>query len=172
MIAAACLLGGCVSAGGSVTQRTKTISMNPTASLGQASSLSAEPTEYGFKEAGLARSAKTLLFAYKVKTEGAGLIFPDTVSEIVWYGLIDVQKYYYQVIKPTYYIQWFKPDGTLVRDKTLRPFTPSCPTDGFYVDELSFKKISSDERVGRWRVRVFRKDRLVDDRYFKIIKAS
>jgi len=139
------------------------------APLGFVEGSGADPSRYDLANFGLAKDAKLAMNIVNTKTKGRSEVFPDTVEQIEWYALLGNKGILQNQIPRTFFIQWYSPDGKLYHSDK---FKASFWLEHFMKTSLKLSQPLDEKLIGRWRARVWRKDMLVDDRYFEIIKVT
>lgn len=96
-----------------------------------------------------------------VEGPGERGVFPLSSETITWYGRFS------QARELTVY--WYTPDLTLYKKES--PKVSFAGGEALARSELNFDPSLGDWLVGRWRVLVWEKDRLIDDRSFRVVKG-
>jgi Zn-dependent protease with chaperone function len=135
--------------------------------LGPMLASEADPQKVGMIEAGLAEDVDN--FVLGVRAKGEGSVFPANLREIVWYAKFDPTGGMKHYVSRKYRIQWYQPDGTLFYEEE---FKAGLWNETLAKATLRLNPPLDTKLIGRWRVRVWKKDRLVDDRYFQIINPK
>lgn len=127
----------------------------------------AESEEESIVEIGLARDLKNIMFGGKVidKTE----IFYDSDEKIVWYAKFSDWGKMKNSFGGKFHIKWYYPDGSLQSEEKFKAHSSN---QGIAKSDLNLDSSLKDRLYGRWHVMVWRKDTLIDDRYFSINKAK
>lgn len=138
---------------------------DPNAKLGRLKGLpSAE--ELGIAEFGLARSVKQKFTFDAVKTEGANYVFPASLKHIIWYAQFDLGGSFKNLSKRKMKVKWYSPGGKIYEEKDFKiGFMNSTYTK----TKLELPRPFPEKLLGLWRVRVFKGDVLIDDRYFEVV---
>lgn len=123
--------------------------------------------EHRFSDLGLALSVKDRTFStsfdLEAKVKGGGLVFPSATEEINWYAYRAQHRTGFSLKQLKLRVFWYAPGGELVQeDKAKNKVT-------LFTSKLKLQNISSEKRLGKWRVRVFDKEKIFDDRYFEVI---
>lgn len=139
------------------------------APLGFVEGSGAIPGKLGVEDCGLALSIKRKMSVVDIETGGNALVFPASVEKIIWYARFGLKGAMQQQIPRTFFIEWYGPDGKLYHSAK---FKSSFWMEDLIQSSLELPKPVSQERIGRWRVRVFCKKELLDDRYFEIVKVD
>lgn len=137
--------------------------------LGVIESPELNPHAMGIKECGLSTSVKQKWTFTDVKTKGNLLVFPDTTPEIFWFAQFGLRGSAQNNISRSYHIQWIRPDGKVHHEEQ---FKSSLWNETFIKKSIEFKVPIQRFLLGRWRVRVWKKNQLIDDRYFEIISPK
>lgn len=127
------------------------------------------PDEGEFLEVGVAKGiGRWSASGDPLDVIGGGYFFSDKTKELVWYARQSRLKTFSSGVAKSLVIYWFKPDGTLYqRSKKI-----SYDYRSAFLHKIKFDAELDPGLRGNWRVRVWEKDRLVDDRVFKIVKSS
>jgi len=137
--------------------------------LGSLANSGANPAKVGLEDYGIARKAKLSVSLLTPVLEGAGVVFPDTIEDLCWYGVLGPTGILMNQIPRKYYADWYSPDGKLYERQKFRA---SFWFEGFMKTTIAFKQPMDKTLIGRWRVRVHQGDTLVDDRYFEIVETA
>lgn len=122
-----------------------------------------QPESVGILEAGVAEKIKIGILT--PKAVGPSDVFSPKLKEITWYCFFDSTGQMKNSFFPKYFIEWYKPNGDLLTRKNLKP---RASRPALMDSKLELKQPLHPSWVGRWRVKVFKKKKLVDDRYFYI----
>ena len=126
---------------------------------------------FGFQKWGLAKSVRFRAFPLKLEITGQQLLFSSSTTEITWFAQLS-QKGQLRTIfkKGGFYIKWYSPDNRLYFEEDV---SGELRRSGVYMHSvLKLPQPLPAELLGVWRVKVFKKDKLLDDRKFKIINVS
>jgi len=142
------------------------IQMQPNAQLGRVGDLPL-PEDLGVLEFGLAQKVKQKLTYDGVITQGANLVFSSTIlKEIVWYAQFSIRGSFRSVLGRHCSAEWYAPDGKLYYVKS---FKVSMLNTTFIKTKIKFTTPFKSEHLGVWRVRIFKANKIIDDRYFEIV---
>ncbi len=122
----------------------------------------------GIKECGLTTHVKQNWDFGSVKTSGNNVIFSNNTPEIIWFAQFTIRGSMKNDVARKYRIQWIPPNGGIFHDEE---FKSSLWNETFIKKSIQFKTPIEKPYIGRWRVRVWKKDTLIDDRYFEIIRS-
>ena len=136
------------------------------APLGVIQSSGADPDAAGIQECGLSTKVKQAWTFDHVKTAGTNLIFPRTTKEIFWYAQFTLKGGAKNNISRSYRIEWINPQGQVHASEN---FKSSLWNEMFIKKSLQLDVPAKEELIGRWRVRVWKRQTLIDDRYFEIV---
>lgn len=144
------------------------LGMEKAGDLGVIESAELNPAIVGIKECGLSTSVKQKWTYAEVKTKGNSLVFPDSTREIIWFAQFGLRGSMKNNMSRSYRIQWIAPDGSIFLDEK---FKSSLWNETFVKKSIQFEIPIKEQSIGQWRVRVWKKDQLIDDRYFEILKT-
>lgn len=139
------------------------------ADLGVIESPELNPEAAGIKECGVAAKVKQKLTFQDVKTSGNNLVFTDKTPKLFWFAQFGISGSLKNNLLPAYRIQWFSPDGQIFHEEK---FKASFWNETFIKKSIDLKTPVQSPCLGRWRVRVWKKDVLIDDRFFEIVKSG
>jgi hypothetical protein len=142
---------------------------DPSAPLGFVEDSGADPDKFGVAECGLALDVKRKASIIDIDASMRNLVFPATTRKIVWYARFGPKGMAQQQIPRKFKIEWYGPDGKLYHQVE---FKSSFWMEDLVKQDLEFSAPLLPEMTGRWRVRVFCKGELLDDRYFEIVRAN
>lgn len=133
--------------------------------LGRVEGSGADPEAVGLDHFGLAASMKPAVTMIEAKTTHEGLVFSDQTSEILWFGQFGPRGMVQNNFSRTFRAEWYSPDGKIYHRAKFK--------SGFFNEALARTPLKleqpvQDDLLGRWRVKVWKKDTLIDDRYFEI----
>ena len=135
--------------------------------LGRIASPDLDRNTAGIQECGLTTWVKQKWTYTDVKTKGNNLVFTANAREIIWFAQFNIQGMMKNDISRKYRIQWISPDGKIYREEK---FKSSLWNESFIKRSIKFNSTIEKPYIGRWRVRVWKKDSLIDDRFFEIAK--
>lgn len=122
----------------------------------------------GITQYGLTTKVKQNLTFDEAKTSGTNVVYPDTTPEIIWFAQFGILGSMRNNFSRSYQIEWYSPDGKLyLRNK----FKSGFWNETFAKTSLKLPRPLPDSLIGRWRVRVWKKKALLDDRYFEIVRS-
>jgi hypothetical protein len=122
----------------------------------------------GITQYGLTTKVEQNLILDEAKTSGTNIVFPDTTPEVIWFAQFGIRGSMKNNFSRSYQIEWYSPDGKLyLRNK----FKSGFWNETFAKTSLKLPKPLPDLLIGRWRVRVWKKKTLLDDRYFEIVRS-
>ncbi len=136
--------------------------------LGTVERSEANPDAAGILKYGLATKVKQTITFDDVKTSGANVVFPATTKEIFWYALFGLRGSLKNNISRSYSIEWYSPGEKLYHKQK---FKSGFWNETFVKTPLKLQPPLQDSLIGVWHVRVWKKDTLIDDRYFEIVKV-
>ncbi len=143
--------------------------LDSNAPLGEVEGSPLNPGAVGLAEYGLAQKVSMAGASIGAKAQHSAVVFPQSIDKIFWYGVFDMGGMAANQIPRTFWIEWYSPDGELfLRNK----FKANIFFEGFMKTPLELRQPLDESLIGRWRLRVWHKDILVDDRYFEIIRTS
>ena len=96
-------------------------------------------------------------------------VFPDTVTQIIWFAQFSIAGSLKNDVSRSYRIQWISPDQTLFRENR---FKAGFWNETFAKTTLKLEQPLPRNLIGRWRVRGWKKETLIDDRYFEIVPTT
>jgi len=130
-------------------------------SLGASEDHVRSPLDYGFTEWGLAKDASYNILKNKATVKGAQLIFSRKTGQIEWYGVLSQKGAWKNTIPiKGFDVVWIAPHGTVFFSENIKPKTSMM---------ISSKLKIGQVEPGIWTVRVLKKDKVIDERRFKII---
>ncbi len=137
--------------------------------LGVIESAELQPQTEGIKECGVTTKVKQKWTFQDVKTSGNNLVFTDKTSQIFWFAQFNLSGSMKNNISRSYRIQWLSPDGQIFKDEN---FKASFWNETFIKKSIKLEAPVQAPHIGIWRVRVWKKDVLLDDRAFEIVKSG
>ena len=142
---------------------------DPSNPLGTVEESKVDPEAAGIIEYGLTTKLKTGFTTTMMKAKPTSVVFPDKVDEIIWYAFFGVRGGFKNNFSRRYHVQWYAPDGTLYLEED---FKAGFINETVAKTSLRLNLPLKDSFIGRWRVRVWKKNTLLDDRYFEIVRTS
>lgn len=136
--------------------------------LGLISESGANAKAVGITEYGLTTQVKQKWTFDHVETAGILNVFPDTTREIFWFAQFGIAGSFKNNFVRSFRIAWHAPDGSVHREQK---FKSSLINETFVKTSLKLPQPLPDHLIGRWRVRVWKKDTLIDDRVFEIVRT-
>lgn len=137
--------------------------------LGLIEASAPDPEAVGLQDYGLTTKVKQKLTFNGVKSSGVLNIFPDKTPEIFWFAQFTIKGSIQNNVSRKYRIAWYAPDGKIFHEQR---FKSSLINETFVKTPLKLPQPLPEELIGRWRVTVWKKDLLIDDRYFEIVRTS
>jgi hypothetical protein len=108
---------------------------------------------------------KANVISIRLNKVNAESIFKSDVKKIFWFSHFNIKGGYHNVIARKLKIQWITPEGVIYQEqefKVVPLYEDAAKTS------LKFKQPPSGNLLGKWRVKVWKEDKLIDDRYFLI----
>lgn len=128
----------------------------------------ADPASIGIAQWGVAQDVKTNWDPNKfgLKTKGEQLQFPRTIKQLYWYASFSMEGMLKHQVPKAYNIEWVQPDGKIFQKNS---FKSSFWNETYLKTKINLPQPIAENLIGRWRVRVWSKNHLIDDRYFEIV---
>jgi len=120
------------------------------------------------KRVGVARSVETKDRGYQPNPIGMSDVFPVSVQRIGWFAEFTYGGQLKNAFSKNFEVEWFSPDGKLYRSESF-----SVENHAWYTwTSVWLDPALGSLAIGKWRVRVWKKEQLVDDRVFEITSDS
>jgi len=142
--------------------------INPDVPLGSVEGSGANPDAVGMTQYGLAKNVKQKWNFVDADAAGANVVFSDKTNEIYWFAQFGFKGSVLNNVSRTFRIKWYSPNGRLYHEAV---FKSGLINETFIKTVLKLNPPLEDGLIGRWRVRVWKKDMLIDDRYFEIVRT-
>lgn len=142
--------------------------INAQVPLGQVEGSGADPSKAGISQYGLTTSVKQKWSLDEAKTSGANVVYPSTISELFWFAQFSIAGSARNNFSRGMHIQWIQPDGKIYRKED---FKVGFWNETFAKTSLKLSQPLPTDLIGRWRVRVWKGEQLVDDRFFEIVRV-
>ncbi|MSR77651.1 MAG: hypothetical protein EXS63_05435 [Candidatus Omnitrophica bacterium] len=128
-----------------------------------------DPSGGGVRQCGLAKEVRLNLTFDGVKGSGFGVMFSDKNRDIYWYAVLGLKAAAMNnTFGKPFRIEWISPDGKIFHQQKFG----TGWTDLLAKTNLHLRSPFNRDWLGRWRVKVWKKDKLIDDRYFEWVQSS
>jgi len=136
------------------------------APLGRIDGSGSDPDAFGVAECGLALEVKRKASIIEIDAKMNNLVFPASSGKIVWFARFGMKGMLQQQIPRSFKIEWYDPGSHLYAHSE---FKSSFWAEDLIQSDLVLPATVPPEMIGRWRVRVWCKGKLLDDRYFNLM---
>ncbi|MBI3313623.1 MAG: hypothetical protein HYZ83_05270 [Candidatus Omnitrophica bacterium] len=128
-------------------------------------------SKFPIKEMGLAQDVDVynVLLAMGANVQGKGDTFKLTDKKIEWYAQFENKNLSQSLMDRHFRAIWYRPDGSPYQDKN---FSTATGNTLIAHNALKIDPNRSKEFVGKWRVKVYEDNNLMDDRTFTIEDAA
>lgn len=139
------------------------------APLGVVDGSGADASARDIVQYGLAKKVSRLLPGAHANTDGQAVVFSSATPELYWFAVLGIKGTFQNQIPKKYLIRWFSPNGEVYFEDT---FKASILFEGYMKTKLELPQPLDPSLIGRWRLRVWQADTLIDDRYFEIVATG